>query len=164
ILEIVVAAGAVAATGATSEAGTSAPASRHATELTELPGQTAAELGHPEATSAPLSATATFFSGTVAAVNAELFTQSGPQLEPPGAELFTQQTRRLAQAVAVCRPPPGARPGRWPWQESAPAGRYGSGAGHCRGGRSDHLGLPPRRRGPAVGAGAARPHVLATIR
>src|SRR5690625_931081 len=101
ILEIVVAAGAVAATGATSEAGTSAPASRHATELTELLGQTAAELGHPEATSAQLIATATFFSGTVGAVNAELFTQWGPQFEPHGAELFTQQTRLLTQAVGV---------------------------------------------------------------
>src|SRR5699024_811888 len=99
--EIAFAAGAVAATGATSEAGTSAPASRHATELTELLGQTAAELGHPEATSAQLIATATFFSGTVGAVNAELFTQWGPQFEPHGAERFTQQTRLLTQAVGV---------------------------------------------------------------
>src|SRR5699024_10648167 len=134
------------------EAGTSAPASRDATELTELLGQTAAELGHPEATSAQLIATATFFSGTVGAINAELFTQWGPQFEPHGAELFTQQTRLLTQAVGVGRPPPGARP--WPWQQSAPAGRYGNGAGHCRGGRSDRLGLPSattrsrrRRRG-----------------
>src|SRR5690625_2587510 len=92
---------AVGATGATSDAGTAAPASRHATELTELLGQTAAERGHPEAASAQLSAAATFCSGTVGAINAELFTQWGPQCEPHGAELFTQQTRLLTQAVGV---------------------------------------------------------------
>ena len=69
-------------------------------ELAELLGETATELSSPGATTTQLLATATFFSGVVGAINAELFTQWGPQFERHGAELFAAQARLLTRAVA----------------------------------------------------------------
>lgn len=114
VLEIVVAAGGLPVTGGDAEAGdasgagTAAPAGARAaapsttqlsTELAELLGEAATELGHPAATTPQLVAAVTFFSGIVGAINAELFTQWGPQFDRHGAELFTAQMRLLAQAV-----------------------------------------------------------------
>src|SRR5690625_399623 len=96
VLEIVVAAGDSRESDAAAPAPTPVPA-----ELAELLGETATELSSPGATTTQLLATATFFSGVVGAINAELFTQWGPQFERQGAELFAAQARLLTRAVAL---------------------------------------------------------------
>lgn len=96
VLEIVVAAGDSREADAAPLAPTQVPA-----ELAELLGETATELSSPGATTTQLLATATFFSGVVGAINAELFTQWGPQFECHGAELFTAQARLLTRAVVA---------------------------------------------------------------
>src|SRR5699024_1990250 len=58
-----------------------------------------AELGTPEATAPQLARAAAFFSATVGALNAELFTQWGPQFTEHGQELFTAQIEVLLEAV-----------------------------------------------------------------
>jgi len=58
-----------------------------------------AELGTTEATAPQLARAAAFFSATVGALNAELFTQWGPQFTEHGQELFTAQIEVLLEAV-----------------------------------------------------------------